>query len=166
MARYLEGRGCPPKTSRMRSGRCHARRAVSRRLRRASKNLGTTALLDLLVEGVPSPAKKGTTIEFGDARAGRLHLQDDLRSVRGTRISCYRVLAGPITGDTTLVDRDTRERRLGQLLLLNGKDNGPADQLSVRRSRRGGEAEGRRHGRRARRSQVPWRPPHIGFPSR
>src|SRR5436853_1268964 len=34
----------------------------------ASKNLGTTALLDLLVEGVPSPAKKGTTIEFGDAK--------------------------------------------------------------------------------------------------
>src|SRR5438105_2175354 len=34
----------------------------------AAKNLGTTALLDLLVEGVPSPAKKGTTIEFGDAK--------------------------------------------------------------------------------------------------
>src|SRR5438067_12076450 len=34
----------------------------------ASKNLGTTALLDLLVEGVPSPSKKGTTIEFGDAK--------------------------------------------------------------------------------------------------
>src|SRR6266540_3587784 len=34
----------------------------------ATKNLGTTALLDLLVEGVPSPAKKGTTIEFGDAK--------------------------------------------------------------------------------------------------
>src|SRR5207247_6547847 len=28
----------------------------------ASKNLGTTAVLDLLVEGVPSPAKKGAPI--------------------------------------------------------------------------------------------------------
>src|SRR5204863_6387879 len=28
----------------------------------ATKNLGTTALLDLLVEGVPSPAKKGAPV--------------------------------------------------------------------------------------------------------
>src|ERR671924_2168170 len=34
----------------------------------ATKNLGTTALLDLLVEGVPSPAKKGPPIEV-DASA-------------------------------------------------------------------------------------------------
>src|SRR5439155_14890899 len=34
----------------------------------ATKNLGTTTPLELLVEGAPSPAKKGTTIEFGDAR--------------------------------------------------------------------------------------------------
>src|SRR5439155_24211615 len=31
----------------------------------ATKNLGTTALLDLLVEGVPSPARKGTSIDVG-----------------------------------------------------------------------------------------------------
>src|SRR5437764_933621 len=31
----------------------------------ASKNLGTSALLDLLVEGVPSPAKKGSPIDLG-----------------------------------------------------------------------------------------------------
>src|SRR5436853_5915338 len=30
----------------------------------ATKNLGTTALLDLLVEGVPSPAKKGSPIDI------------------------------------------------------------------------------------------------------
>src|SRR5205807_5955062 len=30
----------------------------------ASKNLGTSALLDLLVEGVPSPARKGGGIEI------------------------------------------------------------------------------------------------------
>src|SRR5205807_5318441 len=30
----------------------------------ATENLGTTALLDLLVEGVPSPAKKGEPMEI------------------------------------------------------------------------------------------------------
>src|SRR5918911_1107342 len=35
----------------------------------ATKNLATTALLDLLVEGVPSPAKKGAPIEVGDGNA-------------------------------------------------------------------------------------------------
>src|ERR671936_1959751 len=33
----------------------------------ATKNLGTTALLDLLVEGVPSPAKKGAPIDVDGA---------------------------------------------------------------------------------------------------
>src|ERR671935_24227 len=36
----------------------------------ASKNLGTTALLDLLVEGVPSPAKKGAPIGLDVDGAG------------------------------------------------------------------------------------------------
>src|SRR5437899_1297870 len=35
----------------------------------ATKNLGTSALLDLLVEGVPSPARKGSAIDVGDAAA-------------------------------------------------------------------------------------------------
>ena len=47
----------------------------------ATKNLGTTALLDLLVEGVPSPAKKGSPIELGGGD-GRVRLQDDRRPVR------------------------------------------------------------------------------------
>src|SRR5207253_6058922 len=34
----------------------------------ASKNLGTTALLDLLVEGVPSPAKKGEPMEIPNTK--------------------------------------------------------------------------------------------------
>src|SRR5436305_15265683 len=34
----------------------------------ASKNLGTIALLDLLVEGVPSPAKKGEPMEIPNTK--------------------------------------------------------------------------------------------------
>src|ERR687891_1130420 len=89
----------------------------------ASKNLGTTALLDLLVEGVPSPAKKGTTIEFGDAKQAVFIFKTIADPFTG-RISCFRVLAGPVTGDTTLVDPRTHAKeRLGQILLLEGKDS-------------------------------------------
>ena len=48
----------------------------------ATKNLGTTALLDLLVEGVPSPAKKAAPVDVDGRRHGRVRLQDDRRPVR------------------------------------------------------------------------------------
>src|ERR1044071_5603478 len=88
----------------------------------ATKNLGTTALLDLLVEGVPSPAKKGTTIEFGDAKQAVFVFKTIADPFAG-RISCFRALAGPVTGETTLVDPRTHAKeRLGQILLLHGKE--------------------------------------------
>jgi elongation factor G len=97
----------------------------------ATKNLGTTALLDLLVEGVPSPSRKGTTIEFGDAKQAIFVFKTIADPFAG-RISCFRVLAGPVTGDTTLVDPRTHAKeRLGQILLLQGKDNEPVDALGV-----------------------------------
>ena len=49
----------------------------------ATKNLGTTALLDLLVEGVPSPAKRPAFDRRRRRGHGRLHLQDRGRPVRG-----------------------------------------------------------------------------------
>src|SRR6201987_1898854 len=97
----------------------------------ASKNLGTTALLDLLVEGVPSPAKKGTTIEFGDAKQAVFIFKTIADPFTG-RISCFRVLAGPVSGDTTLVDPRTHAKeRLGQVLLLQGKDSEAVEALGV-----------------------------------
>ncbi|MGH3050200.1 MAG: GTP-binding protein, partial [Gaiellaceae bacterium] len=87
----------------------------------ATKNLGTSALLDLLVEGVPSPERKGTTIEFGDA-AEAVFVFKTIADPFAGRISCFRVLAGPVHGDTTLVDPRTHAKeRLGQVLLLQGK---------------------------------------------
>jgi len=97
----------------------------------ATKNLGTTALLDLLVEGVPSPARKGTTIEFGDAKQAVFVFKTIADPFTG-RISCFRVLSGPVTGDTTLVDPRTHAKeRLGQVLVVQGKDTEPADALGV-----------------------------------
>src|ERR1051325_5364717 len=97
----------------------------------ATKNLGTTSLLALLVEGVPSPEKKGTTIEFGDAKQAVFVFKTIADPFAG-RISCFRVLAGPVSGETTLVDPRTHAKeRLGQILVLQGKDNEHADALAV-----------------------------------
>src|SRR5919109_2695179 len=97
----------------------------------ATKNLGSHAILDLLVEGVPSPAKKGTTIEFGDAKQAVFVFKTIADPFAG-RISCFRVLAGPITHDTTLVDPRTHSKeRIGQILLLQGKDHEPVNELCV-----------------------------------
>jgi elongation factor G len=97
----------------------------------AAKNLGATALLDLLVEGVPSPERKGTTIEFGDAKQAVFVFKTIADPFTG-RISCFRVLAGPVSGDTTLVDPRTHAKeRLGQVLLLQGRDSEAVEALGV-----------------------------------
>jgi elongation factor G len=132
MARYLEGEELPAEDV------AHALKdAVTKdelypvACGVATKSLGTTALLDLLVEGVPSPAKKGTTIEFGDAKQA-VFVYKTIADPFAGRISCFRVLAGPITGDTTLVDPRTHAKeRLGQILLLNGKENASIESLCV-----------------------------------
>src|SRR5947209_9929906 len=97
----------------------------------ATKNLGTSALLDLLVEGVPSPARKGTTIEFGDAKQAVFVFKTIADPFTG-RISCFRVLAGPVSGDTTLVDPRTHAKQpVGQVLFLQGKASKPVEALGI-----------------------------------
>src|SRR5438132_4365371 len=62
----------------------------------ATKNLGTTALLDLLVEGVPSPAKKGSPsgleVDAGTAAFVFKTVADPFAG----RINVFRVLAGTL----------------------------------------------------------------------
>src|SRR2546429_54358 len=130
----------------------------------ATKNLGTTALLDLLVEGVPSPAKKGTTIDFGDAKQAVFVFKTIADPFAG-RISCFRVLAGPVTGDTTLVDPRTHAKeRLGQLLVLQGKDNEQADELGVGDLGAVAKLKDVVTGDVLVDHEVPVEPPHIDFP--
>ncbi len=130
----------------------------------ATKNLGTTALLDLLVEGVPSPARKGTTIEFGDAKQAVFVFKTIADPFAG-RISCFRVLSGPVTGDTTLVDPRTHAKeRLGQVLLLQGKDNEPAEALGVGDIGAVAKLKDVVTGDVLVDHEVPVEPPHIDFP--
>ncbi|HEV2593419.1 MAG TPA: GTP-binding protein, partial [Gaiellaceae bacterium] len=88
----------------------------------ATKNLGTHALLDLIVEGVPSPAKKGSPIET-DANVAAFVFKTVADPFAG-RISIFRVYAGQVKADTTLVNhRDHSKERLGTLMLMQGKDH-------------------------------------------
>jgi elongation factor G len=130
----------------------------------ATKNLGTTALLDLLVEGVPSPAKKGTTIEFGDAKQAVFIFKTIADPFTG-RISCFRVLAGPVSGDTTLVDPRTHAKeRMGQVLLVQGKDSEPVEALGIGDLGAVAKLKDVITGDVLVDHEVPVEPPHIDFP--
>jgi elongation factor G len=88
----------------------------------ATKNLGAHALLDLIVEGVPSPAKKGSPIET-DANVAAFVFKTVADPFAG-RISIFRVYAGEVKSDTTLVNhRDHSKERLGSLMTLDGKEH-------------------------------------------
>jgi elongation factor G len=92
----------------------------------ATKNLGTHALLDLYVEGVPSPAKKGSPIDT-DATVAAFIFKTVADPFAG-RISCFRVYAGEVKADTTLVNhRDHSKERLGSLMVMQGKDHDRAE---------------------------------------
>jgi elongation factor G len=89
----------------------------------ATKNLGTTALLDLLVEGVPSPAKKGAPIEVDGASTAAFVFKTVADPFAG-RINLFRVLKGNITSDATLANVRTHgKERVGSLLTLQGKEH-------------------------------------------
>jgi elongation factor G len=89
----------------------------------ATKNVGTTALLDLLVEGVPSPAKRGETMDVGDATTAAFVFKTIADPFAG-RITVFRVLAGSVGNDSTLANtRAHAKERLGGLLTLQGKEH-------------------------------------------
>jgi elongation factor G len=89
----------------------------------ATKNLGTHALLDLIVEGVPSPAKKGAPIAIEGAETAAFVFKTLADPFAG-RINLFRVLRGTVTADSTLVDaRGHAKERMGTLLQLQGKEH-------------------------------------------
>jgi elongation factor G len=89
----------------------------------ATKNLGTTAVLDLLVEGIPSPAKKPLKVDVPANGAAAFVFKTVADPFAG-RITIFRVLSGEVGGDSTLVNSRTHgKERLGQLLLLQGKEH-------------------------------------------
>jgi elongation factor G len=97
----------------------------------ATKNLGTTGLLDLLVEGVPSPAKK--PLDLGvEANGAAAFVWKTVADPFAGRINVFRVLSGSVGSDSNLVNPRTKgKERFSQVLLLQGKEHSPADALQA-----------------------------------
>jgi elongation factor G len=92
----------------------------------ATKNLGTHALLDLLVEGVPSPARKPSPIQT-DATVAAFVFKTVADAFAG-RISVFRVYAGTLASDSNVVNhRDHSKERIGGLMTMQGKEHEKAD---------------------------------------
>ena len=97
----------------------------------ATKNLGTSGLLDLLVEGVPSPAKKPLDLGI-EANGAAAFIWKTVADPFAGRINVFRVLSGSVGSDSNLVNPRTKgKERFSQLLLLQGKEHSPADVLQA-----------------------------------
>jgi elongation factor G len=89
----------------------------------ATKNLGTHAVLDLIVEGVPSPARKGAPVDVDGASTAALVFKTIADPFAG-KINIFRVLKGTVSADSTLLNaRERSKERMGTLLQLQGKEH-------------------------------------------
>ena len=96
----------------------------------ATKNLGTHALLDLLVEGVPSPAKKSSSIDV-DGAATAVFVFKTVADPFAGRINLFRVLKGRAsTGHDARQPPCQGEGTARSLLELQGKEHKPRHSTS------------------------------------
>jgi elongation factor G len=109
----------------------------------ATKNLGTTRLLEALVEDLPSPAMRGAVtalgedgdqIEIAPDEEGELvaYLFKTLADPYAGRLNLFRVFSGVLKGDSqvTNVTRRAKER-IGQLLTSQGKEHEQVAELGA-----------------------------------
>ena len=122
----------------------------------ATRNIGTHGLLDLIVEGLPSP-RAGAQRARGRAarRHARVRVQDDRRPVQrqdqpAARVRRRRSRPTRTWSTTTR----TRKERIGQLLRLQGKEHDAGRRARPGRDRRGRQAQGDGHRRRALRRRL------------
>jgi elongation factor G len=92
----------------------------------ATKNLGSTALLDLASECMPSPEEKGAPSGLDGVGSGAFVFKTIADPFAG-RINVFRVVGGSVKSDSTLTNPRTRgKERVGQLLLMQGKEHSSA----------------------------------------
>ncbi|HET9120418.1 MAG TPA: elongation factor G [Solirubrobacterales bacterium] len=109
----------------------------------ATKNLGTTRLLEALVEDLPSPAMRGPVtalgedgeeIEIAPNEDGELvaYVFKTLADPYAGRLNLFRVFSGVIKGDSqvTNVTRRAKER-IGQILIPGGKEHAQTEELGA-----------------------------------
>ncbi len=95
----------------------------------ATRNIGAHGLLDLIVEGLPSPARARNVPE--SAGAGTLaYVFKTIADPYSGKINLLRVYSGTLTGDHALVNSRTHTKeRLAGLLVLQGKDHTAVTEL-------------------------------------
>ena len=95
----------------------------------ATRNIGSRGLLDLVVEGLPSPARARNVPEVGGAKT-LAYVFKTIADPFSGRISLLRVFGGTLRSDTTLTNNHTHTKeRIGQLLSIQGKEHSPATEL-------------------------------------
>jgi elongation factor G len=100
----------------------------------ATRNLGTSRLLDAFVEDLPSPVKHGA-LELGDVTLEPADDKDLFAYVFKTRadpfagrINLFRVYQGVMSHDTQVVNTRTQgKERVGQLIEFHGKETAHVD---------------------------------------
>jgi elongation factor G len=109
----------------------------------ATKNLGTSRLLDALVEDLPSPAMRGP-IKALDGEGEEMEVAPDeegelvayvfktLADPYAGRLNLFRTFSGALSGDSqvTNVTRRAKER-IGQLLVSQGKEHEQVSELGA-----------------------------------
>ncbi|MDO8736916.1 MAG: elongation factor G [Thermoleophilia bacterium] len=108
----------------------------------ATKLIGVSNLLDLLVDAVPSPAKHGT-FKAIDASAGEIDLEGKADGpmaafvfktltdpVTRGRISVMRIFSGEMLSDSNVFNPASKSKEhIGKLMRLQGKDHNSTDSL-------------------------------------
>jgi elongation factor G len=109
----------------------------------ATKNLGTTRLLEALVEDLPSPAMRGAItvlgedgeeIEIAPDEDGELvaYVFKTLADPYAGRLNLFRVFSGVIKGDSQVTNVTQRAKeRIGQLLIPRGKEHEQTDEVGA-----------------------------------
>jgi elongation factor G len=109
----------------------------------ATKNLGTTRLLEALVEDLPSPAMRGPVtaldedgeeIEIAPDEEGELvaYVFKTLADPYAGRLNLFRVYSGVLRGDSQVNNVTQRAKeRIGQILIPRGKEHEQTDELGA-----------------------------------
>jgi elongation factor G len=95
----------------------------------ATRNIGSHGLLDLIVEGLPSPLRAKNLPEVGDAGTVAYVFKTIADPFSG-KLNLLRVFSGEVKSDSTLVNNHSHSKeRIGQLLTIQGKEHAPIDVL-------------------------------------
>jgi elongation factor G len=97
----------------------------------ATRNIGTHGLLDLIVEGLPSPLRAKNLPAVGDAGTVAYVFKTIADPYSG-KLNLLRVFSGEVRSDSTLVNNHSHSKeRIGALLTIQGKEHAQTDVLGT-----------------------------------